>query len=347
LAKPLKNLSYPIMIMKINLHLIVLAFFTNLLVFNADAQSKTVINEENERMILAYSFYLKQKMSLEFVAGRFPNLKDYVESAMNDWNREFIPSVKSIDSVLTAELNDEWHKNKDALYEKYIRIDYSGISEQQARQFVDEVNDRSYGHIQSPILETLLMWNPEYRQFPEKEFTEGYVSDYSTQNERDPVPLKVKVIYPKSWKADPGNRKINVIRNFISGYGLGPVTLSLIIEKSKSSFTSDRIAQLLSREALQKGLTPGYYFLNYQSDLVIDNCNAASILLSNEKNEADSKKTYFIIQKYVTYYRSFKISLNFTISAANQEEADNVFKQYQKLFKRIINNVVILSQWGQ
>ncbi len=333
--------------MKIRLHFVVLIFLSYLLAFNVAAQPKAAVDEENDRMILAYTFYLKQKMSLEFVSGRFPSLRNYVENTINEWDREFIPSVKNIDSALTSKLNDEWLKNKSAVYEKFIRADYAGISEQEAKQFVDEVNDRAYGHIQSPILETFLIWNPQYQQFPEKEFTEGYVSYFSTKDQRNSLSLHVKAVYPRSWKAVEGNKKTNVVRNFISGYGLGKVSLSLVIEKSRNNFTKDRITQLLSKESMQKGLSAGNRILDYKSDVTIDNCNAASITFLQEKVGGDLKKIYFVTEMYSTYYNNYRIFLNFTVSSSDEQESSGKFIKYQKLFKKIVDNIVILTQWGQ
>jgi len=215
------------------LHFLILFYLSYWLAPNVFAQS-IPLNEENERMIVAYTFYLKQKMSLEFIARHFPALSEYVKNATTEWNREFIPSILNIDSTLSSRLNDAWVKDKNVMYEKFIRADYRGISEQDSKQFIDEVNDRSYGHIQSPIIETFLIYNPKYQQFPEKEFIDGYVKSYSNPDLGNSSSLHIKVVYPRSWKAFDGNRKSGVIQKFVSEYGLGKVSLSIAIEKSKN-----------------------------------------------------------------------------------------------------------------
>jgi hypothetical protein len=310
-------------------------------------QAPPAVSEEDDRMILAYSFYLKQKMSLDYVLVRYPSLKNYVDNTLNEWNREFIPAVKNIDSALTAHLNDRWTKNKDDLYEKYIRIDYSGIGETEARQFVDIVNDRTYGRIQSPILETFLIWHPKYISLPEKEFFDGYTSKFSTKDGKNAMPVNINVIYPRSWKAVTGNKKTKIIETFTSGFGLGDVSMSLMIEMSKANYTKENIAQLLTRESLQKGLQVNNKVLSYESNTIIDNCKAASITYSYEKVPQDLKKIYTINQHYITFYKNAKVSLLYTISSLNRDEVEIKFKKYQKLIKRITDNVVILSQWGQ
>jgi hypothetical protein len=327
--------------MEIRLRSAMLLFLVWLCGLEVYAQPKVKISEEDDRMILAYTFYLKQKMSLDFVSLRFPTLKDYVDNTLNEWNREFI------DSALTAHLKEDWTKNKDALYEKFIRVDNSGIGESQAKQFVDIVNDRTYGHIQSPILETFLIWHPKYMKLPEKEFFDGYTCKFSTKDTRNILPVNVNVIYPRSWKAVAGNKKTTVVENFISGFGLGNVSMLLSIEKSKTNYTKDRIAQLLTKESLQKGIQANSNVLDYKPDLIIDNCRAASITYSYEKAGEGLKKMYFVSEIYSTYYKNSKISLNFIVLSTNSEDVNEKFKKYQKLIKRITDNIVILSQWGQ
>lgn len=329
-------------------HWYALPVFLLLLTFlETKAQTEQAEDNENARMIQAYSFYLKQKMSLEFITGRFPQLKDYVVSTMVEWNREFLPSVLTIDSMLSAGLNAEWQKTKNDLYEKFIRADYSSVTEADAKLFIDVVNDRTSGHIQSPVLETLLYWNPEYRKFPEKEFADGYISTFPVERKHGNVPVNIKLVYPRSWKALDGNKKANIIQTFISEYGLGDVELCLIIEKSKSNYTQDKIKQLLTQESLLKNQPSASKVLGYTSGLSIDNCDAAAITVSQDKEMESLKKILRINETYTTFYKNVKIVLLFTISSQKPDELDFKYQKYKKLIKRIVDNTVILSQWGQ
>ena len=332
--------------MKIRLSHILLVLLTCSGIIDASAQQTAPVNAEDDRMMVAYTFYLRQKMSLEFISGRFPSLKEYVENTMKEWNREFIPSVNNIDSALTSKLNDEWLKNKNAMYEKNIRADYSRISQEEAKQFVDVVNDRTYGRIQSPILETFLIWHPRYQKFPDKEFTDGYVNTFSTKDQRNPLPINLKIVYPRSWKALEGNKKANIVQTFVSSYGLGDVDLMLIIEKTKTNYTKEKITQLLSKESLQKSLPSNEKEMDYKPDISVDNCTAASMTSYLEK-VVELKKVCAISERYSIYYKNFHIWLNFNVSSLNMDDIQEKFKKHQPLFKRIVDNMVILSQWGQ
>jgi hypothetical protein len=319
-----------------------------MLVLNpAKAQPLQPENEENSRMIQAYTFYLKQKLSLEYVISRFPNLKDKAEGAMNEWNREFLTAVTSIDSVLTISLKDEWKKNKDELYDKFIHVDNSNVTEENAKEYINVVNDRSFGHIQTPVMETFLVWQPDYRIHPENEFTDGYTVSFLTKNKRTQLPVNIKLHYPKSWRALEGNKKSNIIQTFTSGYGLGNVMLALTIEKSRTPFTKDKINAQLSREGMIKTQPSGCSVLDFKPGMFIDNCQAASIIVSFEKAVKEAEKSYYINNCYTFFYKEFKVTLCFTIASQTRDEANTRFLTYQKLIKRMVDSVVVLSQWGQ
>lgn len=314
---------------------------------SAKAQPLQPENEENSRMIQAYSFYLKQKMSLEYVISRFPNLKEKAEGAMNEWNREFLPSVVCIDSVLNLSLKEEWKKNKDELYDKFIRVDNSNVTEENAKEYINVVNDRSFGHIQTPVMETFLVWQPDYRVHPENEFTDGYTNSFSTKNKRSQLAVNIRLHYPKSWRALDGNKKSNIIQTFTSGYGLGNVMMAFTIEKSRTPFTKDKIKVQLAKEGMTKTQPSGCSVLSYNPDMQIDNCQASSITVAFEKEIKEVGKSYYINDSYTLFYKEYKITLCFTIASKTRDEANATFFTYQKLIKRMVDSVVILSQWGQ
>ena len=318
-----------------------------LAVLPAKAQPLQPENEENSRMIQAYTFYLKQKLSLEYVISQFPNLKDKAEGAMNEWNREFLPSVTSIDSVLAISLKDEWKKNKDELYDKFIHVDNSNVTEENAKDYINVVNDRSFGHIQTPVMETFLVWQPDYRIHPENEFTDGYTVSFLTKNKRSQLPVNIKLHYPRSWRALDGNKKSNIIQTFTSGYGLGNVMLALTIEKSRTPFTKDKINAQLSKEGMLKTQPSGCSVVSYKPDLQIDNCKASSITVAFEKEIKEVGKSFYTNDSYTFFYKEFKITLCFTIASKTRDEVNATFLTYQKLIKRMVDSVVVLSQWGQ
>jgi hypothetical protein len=301
---------------------------------------------ETDRMILAYTYYIKQKISLEFIAGQFPSLQEYTTLATNEWNREFRLSVENIDSLLTSILKDKWVAEKAAIIYKFSKADNSGIKEEDARNFIYTASERSSGRVETPVLETLLIYNPFYQKKPEMEFSDGYVKKISTRELRPSFPLNLKITYPRSWK-ETINKKGNLLLRSTSGYGIGPASMDVTIVPARNEYTPQSAAKLLSRESIQKLVPASGKMLAYTPNITVHNCPGASVTFY-QKNLQPGSKIATITVIYTSYYKTFRIAISFSISSISGtlEELNLIFDKYQKLFNKIIENVVILSQWG-
>jgi hypothetical protein len=306
--------------------------------------SQTYSKDEVDRMILAYTFYIKQKVSLETVSETFPSLKEDVTHVTNDWNREFKPALENIDSLLTNILKSEWKKQKDQIYDKFSRTDNRGISEDNAHQFISVVNERASGRIQSPVLETLLVFNPVYQKKPELEFREGYTKSICIKEINKQLPLNVKIVYPKSWREFMPKKKTDPLFKCISGFAFGQVSMTLKLDMAKKDYTKETVKQLLSKEALLKGIPLKNQVLFYDADVTIDNCPASLIAFYHDDPVL---KTSIIEETYVTFYKNYRLTFAFTIvTTLNRQETLLIQERHQKLIKKISDNIVILSQWG-
>jgi hypothetical protein len=311
------------------------------------AQPKPFSAEEIDRMTNTYTYYLAQKASLESVSARFPNLKDYANNAFIEWIKEFKSSIIKIDSDLQIIKGKNWEGEKEKIFEKYREADHSNVTEKEARQYIDIVFQRSFGKIQSPILETLLTFKPEYIESPEKEFSDGYVNNFYSTNPKKKIGLNLRVLYPKSWISIPGNSKNGINQIFISNYGSGRLAMTFLLERS-ASIPMDKTGPLLTESYLRKNCPKNDSIMKYISGLTIDNCPAAG--LSYIRRETDIDKNFCILcETYQTYYKNNHITLIFSYNS----EYNNVhailkeYEKYRKLIHKMISNVVILSQWEQ
>jgi hypothetical protein len=328
-------------------HLFLRAILALLLLSPAiTAQVNNSSKTETDRMILAYTFYIKQKISLEFIAEQYPALQEYTTLATNEWNREFRPSIENIDSILTHVLKDKWTAEKAAMIYKFSKADNSGIKEEDAKKFIYTASERSSGRIQTPILETFLVYSPTYQKKPEMEFSDGYVKKVATKELRPSFPLNLKITYPRSWK-ETINKKGNSLLKCTSGYGIGPVSMDVTIVSSRNEYTRETVTKLLSQETMQKLVPANGKMLAYTPDVTMYNCPSASITFY-QKNQQPESKIATITEMYTSYYKNSRITISFSVSSAspNPEELNLVFKKHRKLFIKIIENIVILSQWG-
>lgn len=300
-----------------------------------------------DRMMLAYTFYIKQASALNIIGEHFPDMKEDVRIATHDWNREFKASIDNIDTILTQHLKDVWIQNRNAIVEKYTMADYSGTQEKDAHQFITTVMERAIGKIESPILETFLINKPNYKKFPEMEISDGYSQKLTTHNWNKSLPINIILVLPKSWNHNVGNKKSGtILQTFVSENGEGPISMTIAVERGRVEFTSDNIKQQLQQDYMQKMYVKTASVINHQS-IKIDGRPAAGIRYYLQEN----KKGVILnslMETYVTYFKSCRIIFTYTVSSAKHTEnmLTEILEHNERLIQKITDNVVILSQWG-
>jgi hypothetical protein len=315
---------------------------------NVLSQTKPFSAAEIDRMTMTYTYYIAQQASIESITERFPQLTNYATDASKQFIKEFQASLLKIDSNLRIINGKNWETEKVKQYEKYRKADNSNVSEKEARQFIDNIFQRSYGKIQSPVLETLLAFKPEYNTFPEKEFSDAYVNTYlSAKPNKKKTDINIRIIYPKSWIAIPGKYQSNIQQIFISKYGAGQMSMSLLSERT-SNTPIEKPISLLSENNLRKYCLKNDSIISYSSGIDIDNCPASKLIFFRTELDID-KKYYILNETYHGYYKNYHLALTFRYKSynGNLEVIKTEFEKYRKLIRKIMFNVVILSQWEQ
>jgi hypothetical protein len=314
-------------------------------IFQCEAQVHKYSKEETDRMTEAYAFYLVQLNSVQAVSLRFPKLADLAQDALNTWNKRFMASVELIDQELTADRVQEWQSNKSQMIKKYSGGDYSRVSEEAAKQYIFEVNQRAIGKIQSPVLETFLIFNPEYQKNPIKEYTDGYIEVFNSKKSKKQLGLDIMLKVPKSWKLLNSSAKNDNKLHFVTGYGMGNVSLDISINRQNSTSDSKKV---LSKENLMQGLIKKEEVLSFNADYTVDNCPAAKITYYHEeKNQIRTQGTLHVV--YALNYTNYliKIAFNYTSPSGREEDVLNEYEKYKELEIKIKNSFVILSHWDQ
>lgn len=314
---------------------------------NISSQVNALSANEEDRLLTTFTFYIAQQASLESVSERFPDLQDKAIDASKEWAEEFRPSIKKIDSCLSVIKGIEWENEKIKIYEKYRRADHSNVTEKEALQFIEIIFQRSYGKIQSPVIETLLTFMPEYKAAPEKEFSDGFVNSYFSATPKKKAPVNIRIIYPKSWKAIDGILQNNIQQIFISNYGTGNLALSFLMERT-NNLPVDKNSSLFSENNLKKFCLKSDSIININTSLDIDFCSAASITYLRREVEIDKKFT-ILFEAYHSYYKNqhFALIFSYKTDIDNYNLIKPEFEKYRKLIRKILFNVVILSQWEQ
>jgi hypothetical protein len=171
-------------------------------------------------MSRTYGYSVGQTIYLDAIERKYPSLKNQVFLAKNEFNLKFSKSLNEIEYTFTKNMTQEqWSEFKFELKNDLKRqLDYSSITQNDAINFIDEVKTRANGNIESPIIETLIMFNPNYQNNPISELNDNFFQRYNSKDNPKAKGVNFSVKIPKSWKSQEANRP-NIVRKFSSNNG--------------------------------------------------------------------------------------------------------------------------------
>ena len=194
-----------------------------------------------------YGFWLGQNYLLNEIAKKYPSMSRLALIAEKEFSATFKSSIEGMDALMSKYAKTEWDKIKDQLTKRIANsINIDQITKSQARQFIDLVRQRAKGNIESPIIETLLLFKSGYEEHPEREFLDGYKYKYKTNGAGKAKGVAFSIEAPKTWVAKEGNRP-NIVQKFVSENGRGLELLLILIKELPflSSINSSVIFKLI------------------------------------------------------------------------------------------------------
>ena len=92
------------------------------------------------------------------------------------------------------------------------------LTNEEINYSIQVVKARIKGDIESPVIETLLMFNPNYQKNPIEELNDKFIQTYNSKDNPKAKGVDFSVKVPKSWKSQEANRP-NIVRKFTSNNG--------------------------------------------------------------------------------------------------------------------------------
>ena len=171
-------------------------------------------------MSRTYGYYIGQTYVLDLIEKKYPNLKNDVFLAKNEFDLKYLKSIKEIEqSFLKIMTKKQWDEIKVNIKKKIVeQLNYDYITQQESSNFIQEVKTRATGNIESPVIETLLMFNPTYQKNPISEFNDKFFQKYNSKDNPKAKGIDFTVKAPKSWKSEEANRP-NIVRKIGSNNG--------------------------------------------------------------------------------------------------------------------------------
>ena len=297
----------------------------------------------------AYGFCLGQNYSLRGISKKYPSISGLALIAEKEFLATFKSSIEGIDALMTKYSKSEWNEIKKQLINQTVSsINIEQISKTQARQFVELVRERAKGNIESPVIESLLLFKYGYEKIPELEFLDGYKSEYSTNGDGKEKGVEFSIEHPKTWVARKDKRP-NIVQIFVSENGRGLESLLILIKEIPlppgEKITENDVLEILNPKGIQYFISDGATYLD-SGKLTLENLPGFWVHFKiNTSRVRNTVNMEMIV--YTIFYKNKMILIQGQVpTSINGEPADRGgLKKYEKLFDLMANSFVILNMY--
>lgn len=137
----------------------------------------------------------------------------------NDFDLKYLKSIKDIEQFFTKNMSKKQWSDLQKMVKDGIKKQLNtNISYEESLEAIQVVKARIKGDIESPVIETLLMFNPNYQKNPIEELNDKFIQTYNSKDNPKAKGVDFSVKVPKSWKSQEANRP-NIVRKFTSNNG--------------------------------------------------------------------------------------------------------------------------------
>lgn len=322
--------------------------FSSLTAFSQEtneAELDKVITE----MTRAYGFCIGQSFSLDRMQREFPELQNSVKIAQYEWSVVFGKSCETVEDRLSRLLADDWISLRDKIQTAgRENLTKTQISRDSTIAFIELVKKRAKGEIQSPVLETLLIFNPDFIANPAAEMSQGFKRTFRTGNHTKAKGIDFQIEYPMSWKAKEGVRP-NIIQKITSDNGSGTTSIMLIVKDiplfNGRKLTNKEKALMFTSDVVKSFVPDGATFISAKP-IVLDAQKGAMLVYDEVVERVDLKMRVRNVQ-FITTYGDKMIIINCLMGSVNETSAklNERYKRLEPIFKLVANSFVIQSQY--
>lgn len=243
----------------------------------------------------------------------------------------------------------EWDKIKSEGARQFTStLDIELINEKQAREFVELVRQRAKGNIESPVLETLLLFESNYEAHPEREFLAGYKYSFSSAESTKTKGVHFTIEAPRTWAAKEGKRP-NIVQKFVSENGRGPGFLVIQVKDLPlapgEKVTARDVEEMLNPKGIRDFLPDGATYIN-SGRITLENLPGLWVRfkagMSRVRNVVEMETII-----YVVFYEKKMIQIQgHVVTAFNTKQVESGgFGKYEKLFDLMANSFVIHNMY--
>ena len=127
-------------------------------------------------MSRTYGYYIGQTYTLDNIKKKYPNLQNEIFLIKNDFDLKYLKSIKDIEQFFTKNMSKKQWSDLQKMVKDGIKKQLNtNISYEESLEAIQVVKARIKGDIESPVIETLLMFNPNYQKNPIEELNDKFI----------------------------------------------------------------------------------------------------------------------------------------------------------------------------
>lgn len=297
-------------------------------------------------MSRTYGYYLGQTYALDTIEKKYPSLKNQVFLAKNEFDLKYSKSLKEIELDFSKNMTKEqWNDYKLNLNNQLKKqLNYENLTENEALNFIQEVKLRTTGNIESPVIETLLMFNSDYQKNPISELNDKFFQRYNSKDNLKAKGVDFSMKIPKSWKSQEANRP-NIVRKFISnnGYMIEDAFMELImvgvydLPLEINSLTQQDINDICND-------IPENAILRDCKKTNLENLPVIIQRMKMNLSRLESNMSMEIVQ-YNIYFKNKLIMIQGQVGTMNDKVSEKIllerFEKFKSIFNYVANSLVI------
>ncbi len=288
-----------------------------------------------------FGFCYGQRLSLAHLREKFPDLEPQIVLTELQWNNAFKEAEEGVELRLQTLLSDQWSETRSkmiAQFEPTVTEQNLKATHDQATRFLEIVQQRAKGGLDSPTREMLLASHPKFVKSPELEFISGYTGIYSSKDHPKAKGVEVTLRYPLSWKQMEADRP-NIVQKWTSDGGHGNDIFMLLIKKFPTTPTPDEAAAMFTELSAKEILGEGELVSYTTSKL--EKLPIGIIQFKQAMKRLDITMEARGVCYYLICEDSFILLQLMCYSPGEPEKGDLRVKQLEPLLRLMVNSVVL------
>lgn len=302
-----------------------------------------IIESKKIRVFKAYGYLIGQEYTLNSIKKEHPELQVNILKAEKEFNIVFGKAKVELQNYIKEAVgNEELKKIKNKVnVELKNLLENKNFSQEEALNFIDEVESRAKGNIAPIILETLLSF--QYIDSPHEEFLSGFTKIFETFEHSKSKGTNWKIKVPISWKAEEADRP-NIIQKFTNDYGSGLNSIMLMVNEIPVSkdykFTKEELDIFFTEEQMMAIMVQeDSKFISFKK-MTIDSYSGGMIEVEQTADRLDVEIKVRVLQ-YVFIKDNKMYFIMCSISGIEGANIELEAKKLRPLFRLVVNSIVV------